>query len=294
VTRLVVQLRGEAAPREFDMNTSIALARSFAMELQSAAAAAATTAAAADPPATAPAVAATASRRPPIKLTARVQAGRALRDELQRINRLQGKGKSKDATAALAALDASAPSSEQARKCEDELARQRVRELRGELFSYGEVSLTREVLRRFLETPEVRLLLPPQLQVRQQSLRAYFPRIAHGLTTDCPLIAPSLTARRSDSAPMLIRKRRSCCYRPRSTSSLLSIRFAVAVCTVAVGAQTSHATRWALASHSCCRVASSRTAAVLLPAAFSASRTARPSAARSSTVRHSTLAAGGR
>ena len=53
-------------------------------------------------------------------MTARVQAGRALRDELQRINRLQGKGKSADAAAALEALNASAPSSEQARNRESE------------------------------------------------------------------------------------------------------------------------------------------------------------------------------
>ena len=74
-----------------------------------------------------------------------------------------------DATAALEALNASAPATEQTRRRETELAKQRVRELRGELFSYGEVSLTREVLRRFIESPEVRLLLPAELQERQHS-----------------------------------------------------------------------------------------------------------------------------
>ena len=166
VTRLTLRLRGTAAPREFDIGASIAKARAFAIELQSAAAAAAAAAPAAGPAA---APAAAISGRPPIKLTARVQAGRALRDELQRINRLQGKGRSKDAAAALEALDASAPTTEQARKREDALAKQRVRALRGELFSYGEASLTREVLRRFLETPEVRLLLPAELQERQRA-----------------------------------------------------------------------------------------------------------------------------
>lgn len=49
------------------------------------------------------------------------------------------------------------------------MAKQRVRELRGEFFSYGKASLTREVLRRFLETPEVKLLLPHELQERQRA-----------------------------------------------------------------------------------------------------------------------------
>jgi len=44
-------------------------------------------------------------------------------------------------------------------------------ELRGELFSYGGASLTREVLRYFLATPVVKLLLPPELQ-KQQSAAA--------------------------------------------------------------------------------------------------------------------------
>ena len=175
VLRLTVQLRGTDV-LEFDApGSSIALARAFAIELQRAAAAAADIApnapnatpdAAADE--TAPAAPA-APHRTPIKLTARVQAGRALREELQRINRLQGKGRWKDAAVALEVLDGSAPATELARKREDELAKQRVRELHGELFSYGEASLTCEVLRRFIESPEVRLLLPAELQERQRA-----------------------------------------------------------------------------------------------------------------------------
>ena len=52
------------------------------------------------------------------------------------------------------------PSTDTARKDEAALARQRVRDLRSEAFSYGGLSLTREVLRRFVESPEVRALLP--------------------------------------------------------------------------------------------------------------------------------------
>ena len=169
VTQLTVRLCGSDAPLQFDVGASVAMARAFAIELQSAAAAVtADSNAPAHFPTAAPARA-DPSAPPPIKLTARVRAGRELRAELQRINRLQGKGKTREATAAMAALDASAPSSESARESEDNLARQRVRELRGELFSYGEASLTREVLRRFVESPEVRMLLPPELQERQRA-----------------------------------------------------------------------------------------------------------------------------
>jgi hypothetical protein len=126
-------------------------------------------------------------------MTARVQAGRALRAELKRVNQLQGKGKSKEAVAAMALLDADAPSTEQARKHESDLAKQRVRELRGELFSYGEASLTRKVLRRFLESPEVRLLLPPELQELP-------PAGSSASRIGRPSVAWSATARRLTSA----------------------------------------------------------------------------------------------
>ena len=43
-----------------------------------------------------------------------------------------------------------------------------MRELRNEAFNYGNISLTREVLRRFVESPEVRQLLPEALQERQR------------------------------------------------------------------------------------------------------------------------------
>ena len=43
-----------------------------------------------------------------------------------------------------------------------------MRELRGEFFSYGGASLTREVLRYFVSDPGVKLLLPSELQERQR------------------------------------------------------------------------------------------------------------------------------
>lgn len=103
-----------------------------------------------------------------MKLTARVRAGRELRAELLRINQLRGKGKWSEADAAMAVLDSSAPSTDAATAKEAALARQRVRELRSEAFSYGGLSLSREVVRQFLDSPEVRPLLPPELQERQR------------------------------------------------------------------------------------------------------------------------------
>ena len=102
MTRLTVRLRDADAPLEFDTSLGIVLARSFALELQNAGAAAAALTAPATAATTATATAAAASPR----LTARVKAGRELRAELQRIHRLQDKGKSQEAAAAFAALDA--------------------------------------------------------------------------------------------------------------------------------------------------------------------------------------------
>ena len=102
VSWLTVRLRDADAPLEFRTGSGIVLARLFALELQNAGAAAAALTAPATAATTATATATAASPR----LTARVKAGRELRAELQRIHRLQDKGKSQEAAAAFAALDA--------------------------------------------------------------------------------------------------------------------------------------------------------------------------------------------
>ena len=99
---LTVRLRDADAPLEFRTGSGIVLARSFALELQNAGAAAAALTAPATAATTATATAAAASPR----LTARVKAGRELRAELQRIHRLQDKGKSQEAAAACTARGA--------------------------------------------------------------------------------------------------------------------------------------------------------------------------------------------
>jgi hypothetical protein len=160
--RLTLRVSASEDVLEFEVcGVGIVPARAFALELQTATDAAR---GAAD---SAPAAAVATSSG--VKLTARVRMGRELRAELQRINRLHGKGKWTDAAAAMAALDADAPSTDKARRAESSLAKQRVRQLRQEAFSYGNASLTREVLRRFIESPEVQPLLPAEVQTRQKA-----------------------------------------------------------------------------------------------------------------------------
>ena len=111
----------------------------------------------------------TSQSRTPVALTARVKAGRALREELERVSRLRGRkeGYSKQADAALDALKAQAPSDADGKRQLESLAKQRVRDLRDEAFSYGGFELTRQILARFVEMPAVREALPDELKRRQ-------------------------------------------------------------------------------------------------------------------------------
>eukprot|EP00966_Prymnesium_polylepis_P208463 4829668-Prymnesium_polylepis.1 len=47
-------------------------------------------------------------------------------------------------------------------------AKGRARELRGTLFSFGGLALTKDIVARFLRAPEVRLLLPEEFQKQQK------------------------------------------------------------------------------------------------------------------------------
>jgi hypothetical protein len=105
---------------------------------------------------------------PPPKGTRRKQEGARLRTELVAIARLFTAHKSKDAQARLERLLAEGPSEQQAIAREQGLAKQRVRGVRDSLFELGNITLTKRVLRRFLATPEVRLLLPGELRQRQR------------------------------------------------------------------------------------------------------------------------------
>lgn len=93
-----------------------------------------------------------------------------MRKELCAIARLFTAHKSQDAQARLDALLASGPSEEAEVEVarEESLAKQRVRGVRDTLFEIGNISVTKRVVRRFLNIPEVRLLLPDELRQRQR------------------------------------------------------------------------------------------------------------------------------
>eukprot|EP00966_Prymnesium_polylepis_P159513 3686474-Prymnesium_polylepis.1 len=126
-------------------------------------AAAPTAAAPAATPAAAPAggTGRAAARKP----TERVQEGRKLREQLLEINRLRKQGGAAEAAELASSLESEAPAD--AKKL-DGLARQRVRELRDTAFSFGKLDLTREVVRRFVDMPEVRPLLTTEVIQRRR------------------------------------------------------------------------------------------------------------------------------
>ena len=114
------------------------------------------------------------SPRLPVMLTARVKAGRALREQLQHVARLRAAYKTAqadEATAALAAANTDADASSQ-RKL-DSLSKRRATELRDELFSYGSMNLTQKVLIRFLDMPEVREVLPAELRKKHADSKSH-------------------------------------------------------------------------------------------------------------------------
>ena len=134
-----------------------------ALEAREAAAAATAAPTAANPAAAIPAAATT-----PVKYTRRVLAGRELYAMLKEVGSLQHDHKMKRAAEVLASLHPPpAPTDLQVEAREDALARRRAIELRDFTFSFGGLSLTRQVLARLLEMREVKLLLPEQLQERQ-------------------------------------------------------------------------------------------------------------------------------
>ena len=112
---------------------------------------------------------ATAATTTPIRMTARIRAGRQLRADLRDVNKLKRKsGKAVDD--AMAVLVAAEPEldADAARK-QTSTAKLRALDTRDTLFSCGGLSLTQEVLRRFLNMPEVKALLSKELRARQMA-----------------------------------------------------------------------------------------------------------------------------
>lgn len=108
----------------------------------------------------------TASARAPAPPTKRHRAGKKLREQLLELNRLRNRGKAKEAAELARSLEESTPPTATAASKLDSLARQRVRELRDTAFSFGGLQLTRQILQRFFEMPEVRQLFTAELLQR--------------------------------------------------------------------------------------------------------------------------------
>ena len=94
-----------------------------------------------------------------------MREGRKLREQLLEINRLHHQGSAAEASELASSLESATPADP--RKV-DGLARQRVRELRDTAFSFGNLELTREVVRRFIYMPEVRPLLTVEVLERRR------------------------------------------------------------------------------------------------------------------------------
>lgn len=90
-----------------------------------------------------------------------------LRAELQKVAQLRHAQKIKEADTLFASVDDTPSDASTASRAES-LAKQRVRELRDCCFSMGGLSLTRRILERFLNTPEVRLLLPEAVRKQRE------------------------------------------------------------------------------------------------------------------------------
>ena len=109
-----------------------------------------------------------------IRLTARVKAGRLLRSKLQEIARLEAAGKLRAAQEERESLNSSSalPMDAASITKQSNLAKQRVRELRDVAFSFGDLSLTKEIVERFLNVPEVRVLLSKESSGRKERVDA--------------------------------------------------------------------------------------------------------------------------
>lgn len=98
----------------------------------------------------------------------RLIAAKKLREQLLELNRLRNSGKGTMAAELAQQLEADPPSDTSKL---DALAKQRVRELRDTTFSFGGLHLTRRILQRFVDSPEVRPLLNEDvLQKRQDAI----------------------------------------------------------------------------------------------------------------------------
>ena len=96
-----------------------------------------------------------------IRETARIKAGRELRETLGQVIRLQSRSKVTEAEGLLEGMrSASGPAS-------DALAKKRAGEMRNLTFTFGDLALTEKVISKYLDMPEVKRLLPQHLRASQ-------------------------------------------------------------------------------------------------------------------------------
>ena len=99
-----------------------------------------------------------------------MKKGQELQELLRRVSKLHSKHATKQAEALLASAP---PGSSSAA-----LAKKRAQQLRSELFTFGGLELTRQVLNSFYNLPEVKLLLPEKVkQARKEAADAKTARV---------------------------------------------------------------------------------------------------------------------
>jgi hypothetical protein len=101
----------------------------------------------------------------------RTRAGQELRELLIEVNRLTRQGKTKAANEKMDALEASAAAADAKKRHGNDLVNKRARDIRDVVFGTGQMVLTRRVVERFMEMPEVRPLLPEHLRRSSKDAR---------------------------------------------------------------------------------------------------------------------------
>ena len=95
---------------------------------------------------------------------ARVRAGRELRQLIREINRLRRAGKMKEAAAASDRLETEGAIADAKKRAGDSLITRRAKEIQDQVFGMGDLETTRRIVEAFLDSPEMKAVLPAHLQ----------------------------------------------------------------------------------------------------------------------------------
>mmetsp|Transcript_23641 Transcript_23641/g.66362 ORF Transcript_23641/g.66362 Transcript_23641/m.66362 type:complete len:522 (+) Transcript_23641:41-1606(+) len=95
---------------------------------------------------------------------ARVRAGRALRELIREINRLRRAGKMKEAAAASDRLETEGAIADAKKRAGNSLITRRAKEIQDQVFGMGDLETTRRIVEAFLDSPEMKAVLPAHLQ----------------------------------------------------------------------------------------------------------------------------------